>query len=66
MPIAVLEKKLKTIDESYYDLINDFLDFIQFRQSEEINGLDKAIAEVENGEVEHYKSFEDFKAAMVK
>lgn len=64
MPIAVLQKKLKTIDESYYELISDFLDFVQFRQSEEMNGLDKAILEEENGEVEHYKSFEDFKAAM--
>lgn len=64
MPLAVLQKKLKTIDESYYELISDFLDFVQFRQSEELNGLDKAILEEENGEVEHYKSFEDFKAAM--
>ena len=64
MSIAVLQKKLKTIDESYYELISDFLDFVQFRQSEEMNGLDKAILEEENGEVEHYKSFEDFKAAM--
>lgn len=64
MPIAVLQKKLKTIDESYYDLISDFLDFVQFRQNEERNGLDKAIHEVEKGEVEHFNSFEDFKAAM--
>lgn len=64
MPIAVLQKKLKTIDESYYELISDFLDFVQFRQNEEMNGLDKAILEEKNGEVEHYKSFEEFKAAM--
>ncbi len=64
MPIAVLQKKLKAIDESYYELISDFLDFVQFRQNEEMNGLDKAILEEKNGEVEHYKSFEEFKAAM--
>jgi hypothetical protein len=64
MPIAVLQKKLKTIDESYYELISDFLDFVQFRQNEEMNGLDKAILEEKKGEVEHFKSFEEFKAAM--
>lgn len=64
MPIAVLQKKLKAIDESYYELISDFLDFVQFRQNEEMNGLDKAILEEKKGEVEHYKSFEEFKAAM--
>ncbi len=64
MPIAVLQKKLKTIDESYYELISDFLDFVQSRQNEEMNGLDKAILEEKKGEVEHFKSFEEFKAAM--
>lgn len=64
MPIAVLQKKLKAIDESYYELISDFLDFVQFRQNEEMNGLDKAILEEKKGEVEHFKSFEEFKAAM--
>jgi hypothetical protein len=64
MPIAVLLKKLKAIDESYYELISDFLDFVQFRQNEEMNGLDKAILEEKKGEVEHFKSFEEFKAAM--
>ena len=29
------------------------------------NGLDEAISEVEQGEVEIFKSFDDFKAAMV-
>lgn len=64
MSIAVLQKKLKTINVSYYELISDFLDFVQFRQNEEMNGLDKAILEEKNGEVEHFKSFEEFKAAM--
>lgn len=66
MSLAVLQTKLKTIDESYYDLISDFLDFVQFRQNEEESGLDKAIKEVENGETEHYKNFADFKAAMAQ
>ena len=43
MLIAVLQKKLKAIDESYYELISDFLDFVQFRQNEEMNGLDKKL-----------------------
>lgn len=66
MPLAVLQTKLETINESYYDLISEFLDFIKYKQEEDLNGLDKAINDVKNGEIEHYKSFDDFKAAMSK
>lgn len=66
MPLVLLQNKLETIDESYYELINDFLDFICFRQNEEHNGLDVAIEEVKKGQTEHYKTFEDFKMAMAK
>ncbi|MCQ2574225.1 MAG: hypothetical protein MJ182_10050 [Treponema sp.] len=66
MPLAVLQEKLETINESYYDLISDFFDFIRYRQQEEQNGLDEAIEEVKNGETEQFKTFEDFKAAMLK
>lgn len=32
MPLAILQEKLVTINESYYDLISDFFDFIRYRQ----------------------------------
>lgn len=66
MPLAILQEKLVTINESYYDLISDFFDFIRYRQQKEQNGLDEAIEEVKNGETEHFKTFEDFKVAISK
>ena len=66
MPLAILQEKLETINESYYDLISDFFDFIRYRQQKEQNGLDEAIEEVKNGKTEYFKTFEDFKAAMSK
>lgn len=64
MPLVVLQDKLQRIDESYYGLIGEFLDFIAYRQKEAKNGLDEAIEEVESGQTEHFKSFSDFKVAM--
>ncbi len=66
MPYAVVAEKLKTVPDSYMKEVSDFIDFILFKSREETskNGLDKAIEEVERGEVEVFDSFEDFKAAM--
>ena len=64
MPLVVLQDKLQKIDDSYYGLIGEFLDFITYRQNEAKNGLDEAIEEVEKGQTEHFKTFEDFKVAM--
>lgn len=46
--------------------VSEFLDFLLFKSKEESNknGLDEAIEEVERGDVETFKSFADFKAAM--
>lgn len=66
MPLAILQEKLVTINESYYDLISDFFDFIRYRQQKEQNGLDEAIEEVKNGKTEYFKTFEDFKVAISK
>lgn len=66
MPYAVVAEKLKTVPDSYMKEVSDFIDFILFKSREDTskNGLDKAIEEVERGEVETFDSFEDFKAAM--
>ncbi|WP_307770696.1 hypothetical protein [Treponema sp.] len=66
MPYAVVEEKLKTIPEKYMEEVSEFLDFLLFKSKEEStkNGLDEAIEEVERGDVETFKSFADFKAAM--
>lgn len=66
MPYAVVAEKLKAVPADYLEEVSEFIDFILFKSKEESskNGLDEAIAEVERGEVEAFKSFEDFKAAM--
>ena len=66
MPYAVVAEKLKAVPADYLEEVSEFIDFILFKSKEESskNGLDEAIAEVERGEVEVFKSFEDFKAAM--
>ena len=66
MPYAVVAEKLKTVPEYYMEEVSEFLDFILYKcQEKELkNGLDKAISEVESGEVEVFHSFDDFKAAM--
>ncbi len=66
MPYAGVAEKLKTVPDYYMEEVSDFIDFILFKSREETskNGLDKAIEEVERGEVEVFNSFEDFKAAM--
>ncbi len=66
MPYAVVAEKLKAVPADYLEEVSEFIDFILFKSKEESskNGLDEAIAEVERGEVEVFKSFEDFKAAI--
>lgn len=66
MPYSVVAEKLKSVPEYYMDEVSEFLDFLLFRTQEKKakNGLDKAIAEVERGDVEVFNSFDDFKSAM--
>ena len=66
MPYAVVAEKLKSVPEYYMEEVSEFIDFLLFKKQEQDakNGLDEAIAEVERGEVEVFKSFDEFKAAM--
>ena len=65
MSYTVVAEKLKAVPDYYMDEIADFIDFLLSKvRKTKINGLDKAIEEVRNGEVETFNSFEDFKAAM--
>ena len=65
MSYTVVAEKLKAVPDYYMDEIADFIDFLLSKvRKTKINGLDKAIEEVKNGEVETFNSFEDFKAAM--
>lgn len=66
MSYAAVAEKLKSVPETDMQEVSDFLDFILFRNEEKEarNGLDEAIDEVNRGEVEVFKSFDDFKAAM--
>ena len=65
MSYAAVAEKLKTIPECYMQEVSEFIDFLLFKNKETSkNGLDEAISEVERGEVEIFKSFDDFKAAM--
>lgn len=66
MSYAVVVEKLKTVPEYYMQEVSEFIDFLLFKSKKTSkNGLDEAISEVERGEVEIFKSFDDFKAAMV-
>ena len=64
MPYAVVAEKLKSVPEYYMEEVSEFIDFLLFKEREAKNGLDEAIAEVERGEVEVFRSFDEFKAAM--
>ena len=66
MPYAVVAEKLKSVPEYYMEEVSEFIDFLLFKEQEREakNGLDEAIAEVERGEVEVFRSFDEFKAAM--
>ena len=67
MSYTVVAEKLKSVPDYYMDEIAYFIDFLLSKvHKTKINGLDKAIEEVKNGEVETFNSFEDFKAAMSK
>ena len=66
MSYAVVAEKLKTVPEYYMQEVSEFIDFLLLKSKKTSkNGLDEAISEVERGEVEIFKSFDDFKAAMV-
>lgn len=64
MPITVLQEKLLTLPESCFAELFEFMEFLEYKNSQQINGLDVAIAEEKNGEVEVFNSFDAFKAAM--
>ncbi len=65
MSYTIVAEKLKAVPDYYMDEISDFIDFLLSKvRKTNINGLDKAIEEVKNGEVETFNSFEDFKVAM--
>ena len=66
MSYTVVTEKLRTLPESYMEEVSDFLDFLLFKSKglPLKNGLDKAIEEVERGEVEVFSSFDEFKTAM--
>lgn len=66
MPIAVLQKKLQTLPESCLAELFEFMEFLEYKNSHQINGLDIAIVEEKNGDVEIFSSFEAFKVEMDK
>ena len=64
MPLTKLEEKLKTLPETCFQELYDFMEFLEYKLQK--NGLDTAIAELEQGEYETYDSFEACKAAMTE
>ena len=66
MPIAVLHEKLQTLPESCFTELFEFMEFLEYKNSQQTNGLDIAIAEEKNGDVEVFNSFDAFKVAMEK
>ena len=57
---ATLERKIALIPIQYQQELMDFVDFLLARSQTPQNGLDVAIAELENGEYDTYSSFDDF------
>ena len=66
MPIAVLQEKLQTLPELCFTELFEFMEFLEYKNSQQTNGLDIAIAEEKNGDVEVFNSFDAFKVAMEK
>jgi len=64
MPLTILEEKLKTLPESCFQELYEFMEFLEYKSQK--NGLDTAIAELEHGDYETYDSFGAFKAAMTE
>lgn len=65
MEIAVLQDRINVIPKTCYEELYDFMNFLIYKNIEQ-TGLDVALGEVERGETEHYKTFNDFKVAMKK
>ena len=66
MPIAVLQEKLQTLPESCFAELFEFMEFFEYKNSQQTNGLDVAIAEEKKGDVEVFSSFDAFKMVMAK
>lgn len=66
MSIAVLQEKLQTLPESCFAELFEFMEFLEYKNSQQTNGLDIAMAEEKNGDVEVFNSFDAFKVAMEK
>ena len=64
MPYALFEKKISLIPIQYQQELMDFIDFLLTRPQTPRNGLDIAIAELQNGEYDTYSSFDDFMAEV--
>ena len=60
MSYAELEAKIAKIPPEYHQELIDFIDFLIERPRASQNGLDMAIAELENGEYETYADFDEF------
>ncbi|MBO4699823.1 DUF2281 domain-containing protein [bacterium] len=60
MSYAELEAKIAKIPPEYHQELLDFIDFLIERPGIPRNGLDLAVAELENGEYETYANFDDF------
>ena len=60
MSYAELEAKIARIPPEYHQELIDFIDFLIERPRVPQNGLDLAIAELENGEYETYSDFDEF------
>ena len=65
MATKTLTKKIEQLSPSAIEEVNEFIDFLLYKQQskQHITGLEQAIAEVERGEVEYYNTvaemFED-------
>ena len=66
MTTKTLTKKIEQLSPSAIDEVNEFIEFLLYKEQNKkhITGLEQAIAEVKRGEVEVFDSFEDFKVAM--
>ena len=66
MPYAAVAEKLKSVPEQYLNEIEDFIDFVSYKatRAEEMNGLDIAIKEMENGEYDTYNNFDELLAEV--
>ena len=64
MSLTALEAKLRTLPETCFEELYDFMEFLEYKTVRQKSGLDTAIAELKRGKYETYNSFDEFKAAM--